>query len=349
MRVKKSFIVLTVALLWGLFLQAQEQVNLTVDATKHYVPDWVEPTTSTAPSARADTRLVYDAATHSTVLFGGDNGGEVPRIRYDDTWIWRNGWTQLSPATSPSARGGAGMAYDPTTGTVVLFGGNDINGNALDDTWTWDGITWTQQSPPLSPPARIGQTMSYDPNQRRALMFGGNNGAGGLFSDTWVWNGSARTWTQLFPATSPVARTGAAMAYDALTKTVVLFGGSNGAGDCCNIYYGDTWTWNGTTWTQQFPATSPSPRNVPAMAYDASLGLAILIGGYSTPGQGLSGTWAWNGTTWTELNLADQPSARFGTAPDFDPLNDGLVLFGGELTGDPFANDTWLLIPVPVP
>jgi hypothetical protein len=33
----------------------------------------------------------------------------------------------------------------------------------------------------------------------------------------------------------------------------------------------------------------------------------------------------------------------------FDPLNDGLLLFGGELVGDPFGNDTWLLIPVPLP
>jgi hypothetical protein len=31
---------------------------------------------------------------------------------------------------------------------------------------------------------------------------------------------------------------------------------------------------------------------------------------------------------------------------DFDPLDKGLVLFGEELTGDPFANDTWLFIPV---
>lgn len=30
-------------------------------------------------------------------------------------------------------------------------------------------------------------------------------------------------------------------------KTVVLFGGDNGGGDCCNIYYNDTWAWNGLT------------------------------------------------------------------------------------------------------
>jgi hypothetical protein len=30
-------------------------------------------------------------------------------------------------------------------------------------------------------------------------------------------------------------------------------------------------------------------------------------------------------------------------------LSDGLVLFGGELSGDTVTNNTWLLVPVPVP
>ena len=43
------------------------------------------------------------------------------------------------------------------------------------------------------------------------------------------------------------------MAYDAATGTVVLFGGLGGHGDL-----GDTWTWNGTTWTQQAPSDQPA-------------------------------------------------------------------------------------------
>jgi len=33
----------------------------------------------------------------------------------------------------------------------------------------------------------------------------------------------------------------------------------------------------------------------------------------------------------------------------FDPLSKGLLLFGGELTGGTATNETWLLVPVPVP
>src|ERR1700690_1136285 len=47
------------------------------------------------------------------------------------------------------------------------------------------------------------------------------------------------------------------MTYDAATGTVVLFGGLGG-----KRYLGDTWTWDGTTWTQQHPAAHPVPREL---------------------------------------------------------------------------------------
>ena len=55
------------------------------------------------------------------------------------------------------------------------------------------------------------------------------------------------TWTQQHPATSPPGRFGASMAYDPATGDAVLFGGVGSSGS----YLGDTWTWNGTTWTQE--------------------------------------------------------------------------------------------------
>ena len=43
-------------------------------------------------------------------LFGGFNGTAA----LNETWTWDGAtWTQLSPTTSPSARAGASMAYDP--------------------------------------------------------------------------------------------------------------------------------------------------------------------------------------------------------------------------------------------
>ena len=137
--------------------------------------------------------------------------------------IWRSGWSQLSPAASPPARVSSGMAYDPTTGTVVLFGGGNASGVVFGDTWTWDGVTWTQQFPPVSPPARSSsQGMAYNPVTETVVLFGGEGNAnddygGHVFGDTWEWNGRTKTWTQRFPTSSPSPRD-APLAYDAITR-----------------------------------------------------------------------------------------------------------------------------------
>src|SRR5437588_13043860 len=64
----------------------------------------------------------------------------------------------------------------------------------------------------------------------------------------------------------PPARQGMGMAYDAAREQVVLFGWGL---DCCSgNFFNDTWVWDGTTWTQRFPATSPPARTNIILAYD---------------------------------------------------------------------------------
>ena len=94
-------------------------------------------------------------------------------------------WTQASPATSPPARNGATMAYDPATGNMVLFGGY-TGSSYLADTWTWNGTTWTQASPATRPPGRDGAPMAYDPATGNMVLFGGYDGSSFL-ADTWTW------------------------------------------------------------------------------------------------------------------------------------------------------------------
>src|ERR1041384_5226009 len=45
-------------------------------------------------------------------------------------------WTTVN--TVPPARYGHGVAYEPSRGVSLLFGGSGVNG----DTWKWDGTTW---------------------------------------------------------------------------------------------------------------------------------------------------------------------------------------------------------------
>src|ERR1700722_15385110 len=64
-------------------------------------------------------------------------------------------------------------------------------------------------------------------------------------------------------ATVPPGRAWASFAYDAVRYQLVLFGGG-----IANTVYGDTWTWNDNSWTEQHPARSPSARIGAAMVYD---------------------------------------------------------------------------------
>ena len=203
----------------------------------------------------------YDPATGQTILFGGYSGSAY----LGDTWDWNGAnWVQLSPATSPSSRAFASMAYDPAMngGELLLFGGASTG--YYNDTWAWNGSTWSQvgnagdltctTTCTNGPSVRSAASMAYDSaNGGQLVLFGGTN-AGTVLSDTWTWNGSA--WAQLTPATSPPARDGASMAYDpANGGQLVLFGGAG------TYYYNDTWTWNDATntWAQLPPPPAPPP------------------------------------------------------------------------------------------
>ena len=149
----------------------------------------------------------------------------------------------------------------------------------------------------------------------------------------------ALNWTEQAPATSPPARTGAMMAYDAATGKMVLFGGWNGSASY--VVFGDTWTWNGTTWTQQAPAASPSAREDAAMAYDSGTGEEVLFGGVGMGNRVHGDTWTWDGTIWTKQPAAGHPVARFGAVMAYDAAAGTEVLFGGQDRGADLLGDTW--------
>ena len=87
----------------------------------------------------------------------------------------------------------------------------------------------------------------------------------------------------------------------------MLFGGYGGRGGL-----GDTWTWNGTDWTQRAPAQSPPPRYDHAMAYDSARQRLVLFGGI-TP-DFLADTWTWDGSTWS-IHLAGSISLHHRSGP----------------------------------
>ena len=280
------------------------------------------------PTHRSGAAMVYDAARARAVVFGGVTG----LSGLGETWEWQaHRWTRRFPPASPSPRTEHGMAYDGARQHTVLFGGRLVLPSLIfGDTWEWDGTSWAQLSPSTAPSARSGHAMVYDARRQRVVLFGG---ATSLLpridlADTWEWDGT--NWTELFPATSPPARSAHAMAYDAARERVILFGGLPASSD--------TWEWDGMRWTQRFPSISPPARSSPAMAYDAARSTTVLLGGAGSVGNPLSDTWEWDGTTWRQLLLPVSPVKQSGHAMAYDGAAQQVVLLGGR-----GGTDTWIL------
>ena len=107
---------------------------------------WTDLSPDSSPDVRDYSAMVYDPVGTRMILFGGVDAGEEP---FGDTWAYdvrKNTWTELAPATSPSARGWHSMAFDGETKTVVLFSGGETRDTDLDDVWLFDPATdtWSQ-------------------------------------------------------------------------------------------------------------------------------------------------------------------------------------------------------------
>jgi hypothetical protein len=236
-----------------------------------------------------------------------------------------SGWTQWYPSTSPPGGVGRNLIYDASRDVMLYFGSSTLR-NPVAQTWTWDGGAWTQSNPVTNPIGRSG-AFAFDAARGMAVLFGGFD------ARTWLWDGS--NWKAFLPSNHPSPRAGASMTYDATRQVIVLFGGCANAS--CGALLNDTWTWDGSNWTQQSPSATPPARSGAYFAYDGAAGTAVLFGGVSGSAP-LNDTWAWTGTQWTQLHPSTSPSPRQGCCMTYDPVMGGLVLFG--VTGGS-ASDMW--------
>jgi hypothetical protein len=159
---------------------------------------------------------------------------------------------------------------------------------------------------------------------------------------------SIPNWSRLQPTSSPEARFGVAMTYDAADGYVLLFGGYGPGGVFGYGFENQTWTFQNGTWTERFPAVSPSPRLSAAMAYDAADGYVVLFGGCgvvlastaSCP-PALNDTWTYRGGAWNNITPGVSPSPRYYAGMTYDEADGYVLLFGGESTLDQSLADTW--------
>jgi len=298
------------------------------------------------------------AETSRLYMFGGTSVGGASDL--DDLWSYANAgstgatWTMMPRGTSaPSQRDL--MGWSCGGGQCVMANGMRYT-SWVKETWVFNESTqaWSQVGcnirRVLCPSERRGPAMAYDPMHGVHVLFGGEYLT--LLADTFVFNGSTKSWKQVSGGAVPPARLGAAAVF-VPGVGVVLFGG---AGEpCCVTVLNDMHVWDGAAWRPiaSTVITDPPRASVPSlwshsMAWDASRGVMIVTGGYTTTSQSPNDeTWyvtfsnstgAWR-ATWTLASGIGCQSVA-GSPPDpvvhrgarmaYDPAARVQVFFGGE-------------------
>jgi cysteine-rich repeat protein len=323
------------------------------------------------PGRRISPGLAYDTARGRTVLFGGSTDGntwelagekwvpvttlappvgEYLAAAYDPlrhqglvvsgaaTMAMRDGsWITIATAPIPN-RSAASMVFDSARDRAVLFGGVASGGTIVADTRVLSpGATspsWASAGTVTSPSARTSTAMAYDSDRSVTVLFGGNDGLAPV-DDTWELD---TDWRRRMPATSPAKRSNAVLGYDPVRKKTLLFGGT----DFASQPLGDTWEWDGTTWTELQPVgRTPPARSDATLTWNPGRRRLTLISGRTGFGV-IDDAWEWTGQAWDEITPLATPGAR--AAHIAVPASDasGLyVIAGGNLTG--VLGDQWLL------
>lgn len=249
----------------------------------------------------------------------------------------QNTWVPLQ--IDPTLRYGVtGSPLPPTVLTVVPppF--------PLATVQTFDGGAFREHVDVLPAEFYDAKAAVYDAAHERIVVYCASPTA----SSVCVFDGAR--WSTLVTVNAPPPRTETAMAFDAASGAVVLFGGVQGS-----TYFGDTWRLDGNVWTQVGTPVAPSLRSGAALAAAAlpSGGGLLLFGGQT--GSTLRGdTWAWDGLAWTQLAPATSPPPRAAAASEFDVASGQTLLYGGADSAwrtDVWAwtGADWVALPSPSP
>lgn len=293
-----------------------------------------------SPSPRSGLHGVSDGG--GMLVFGGITVSS-PATFSNEMWRFDGAnWTNLSPAISPPGRDWYASSHDQGRGRYVLFGGRVLSGTATidaNDTWEFDGANWTQAAPAASPSARRWSAMAYDLNLGKSVLFGGSALGTTFLGDTWTWDGSQ--WTQLAPAASPSPRARGWLEWDLLHGRAIYFGGKN---TTANTALAETWSWDGTTWTQIATANAPAwnaGNGVISygMSYDVLRDRFVLLGGTRTTASVSPQTYEFTGSDWLLHNTGGL-AGRTGPAVAYVMATGKTYTFGGY-SGSAFLGDTF--------
>lgn len=198
---------------------------------------------------------------------------------------------------------------------------------------------WRLETPVASPIDRASHSVVCDAARDRLVMFGGYNWNLDVhYDETWEYDGA--TWAQRHPLSAPAPRKRAGMCYDSRRGVVALFGGLRDSFWGPTTWFGDTWEYDGTNWTQ-VPVSGPVPSaRYCDLTFDSARGVAVLVGGTGPTGR-QSDTWEFDGTTWTQRHTPTTLPLRPSWATAFDARRGVVVAHPEYVYGNLGPWETW--------
>ena len=331
------------------------------------------------PGRRSGAATAYDDAGDRLLAFGGagDEGDAA------DLWILSNAtgaggapaWRVVTLDGGPSPRRRASAVYDEASDRLVIHGGCEGScESSLADTWVLTGSNGAEPQwlrLPDGPVGRAGHAAAYDAAQRRLIVFGGSTGSADL-GDVQILRdatgGGAPAWEALNPSGDPPGgRSGMAMAYDATSGRLVLFGGRRlGHSVAGESVLNDVWVLSGARglpgdahW-QRLTVTGllPAPRWGHAMAYEPASKRLVVFGGTGVgfvSGRNVVANDLWmlsgaDGTSgspsWSKIKASQaQPLGRLLASVAYSETRSRMVVALGEnnRTTPPRLDDLWTL------
>ncbi|HOX08403.1 MAG TPA: kelch repeat-containing protein [Planctomycetota bacterium] len=206
---------------------------------------------------------------------GGARGGRPPA-----------GAAAVPPRPAPVGRSRAALAASAAAGGIILFGG-DLDGRIQGDTWLFDVTASVWKPYPLArgpgPEPRTAAAMAADGGGKRIWLFGGRSQAGAPLGDLWCLDVSGPqggVWQAVTPrGVGPGPRTGAVMACEEDSGSMVLFGGRPRLGGPL----AETWVLRTEVsgpgrWSSLTGAGGPAPDDfgAPAMAWHPQCRILVL-------------------------------------------------------------------------
>jgi PKD repeat protein len=333
--------------------------NVTANLTAH--------SSGNVPAVEFSGRMAYDPLLSEVVLFVGCGSTSCYE---NQTWVYNGtSWTNLTGTftPAPSGRQGAGVAYDPSFGGVVLFGGENSIGQLLNDTWVFTATGWKNVTATVGHPVDVYGNpvswayggMAWDPALGTMVIVDGCSASNCIeaWGQTWFLNTTG--WTA---AWGPATLTNltyleySSLAYDAADGYLLSYGGYDfyehtSSNDTFTMSSWGIWV-NITNHDAGCVASvcyTPPARDSAGLTWDGQLNAILLVNGFNdTTTTWLNDSWTFSGGHWlpTVLSSVEAPATYCGTAePALAEMSDNVAPFiigGASLRGAACWSNEWV-------